>query len=151
MDSDENVLRGHRVDALSNTPPGRMLFCVRFQVPRSRARLHLANVRHPSGAGTIRPNGTMDISRGQMSLRMPPPVAIAKPHSPRMGRWKSILTFRCFIGEIRFPTPRRGVIVFAFGSRRRARALACTWLMSDAPLGLERIVPTGRWTLAGGN
>ena len=99
MDSDDNVLRGHRVDAWSDAPPGRTLFCVRFQVPRSRARLHLANVRCPSGAGTNRPDGTMDISRGQMSLLVPPPVTIAESHSPRTGRWNGALAVRSSIGE----------------------------------------------------
>ncbi len=150
---------------LSNAPPGRDWFCVRFQAPRSRARLHLANFLGPVGAETThnidgpnRPDGTMDISRGQLSPRMPPPITIAKSHPPRMGRWFRAITFCVVIGLTRCPTHLRRVNCFAFDSRRRARGLACIWLISLAPLGprqrttlMARIVPTGRWTLAGGN
>ena len=130
-------------------PPGHESFCATVQVPRSQARLHLANFHGPAGAPN-RPDRAMDVSRWQARSCARPPVPAAKGPAPRTGRWNRALTIcRVMLREC-FREPLQGTNRFARRSRCRARRLACTWLISMAPLG-HRIAPTGRWALAGGN
>ena len=83
----------------------------------------------------VAPEGAQDISRGQTSLRVPPPVTVENPPPPRMGRWKGAVGRRLTTGLIRRPTPLQGAILLACHSRRRARRLACAWLISAVPPG----------------
>ncbi len=81
------------------------------------------------------PGGAEELSRGQTSPRVTPPVPANKHSSPRMGRWIHASTIRRVIAEVRDPAPCQGANRLAWLSRCRAGGLACTWLISSPPWG----------------